>query len=234
VNAERLLGGDSTKLLDFFALAHARRHHVARGLLGEVPVGESAEFTEMMGRCYQPNRLDICERGLVEIPDPLPTLNRAKLIRGIIKRGQDIFIPSEEETDPNEPGTRLFRVYIDPWYLSLHIDFADLLTQVSVECDARIGMGPLSLDRQLSLHSVFGIGGLGVNLAEPGQEEGVADVLLNETRLLVKMLRDALTGLDPGVPIEEVKRIEAGWIEWLSEVRRARASRRKQRSDENR
>jgi hypothetical protein len=229
MNLERLLGGGSTKLRDFFLQAHSRRHHVARTLLGEAPTKESTEFDEILGRCYQPTKADIRESGLAEPVDPLPALNRAKLIRRIVENGHDVF-QRNEESDPNEPGTHRFRIDVHPWFVSITVELAHPLRQISVECDTRIGIGPLSLERQLCLHSILGIGPQGCDLAEPGQERLVADVLVGETRLVVEILKDVLAGVETNVSVEEVRKIETDWIAWLSEARRTRAARRKKDS----
>lgn len=136
-------------------------------------------------------------------------------MRTVLEAGGDIFQRKNETTDPNERGRKIFRVPVDPWYVQVAVDFTDPLAQVSVESDVCIGMGPLDLARQLSLHSVMGIGSLGCDFAQPGQEQTVATVLVEQTRFLIDLLKGILVELNPGPPVEEIKRIEANWIAWF-------------------
>jgi len=228
VNLGRLLGNDQARMLYFFNCAHSRKHHVALTLLKEGQTESQEWFTETLARCYQPKSEDIRGKGLIDTPYNPPRLNRKSLIHSLNQHGHNLL--QQDETDPAEPGRLLFRNNMDPWYVQTAIDFTGPLAQVSVECDVCIGMGPLHLERQLSMHSILGVGPLvGCDLAEPGQEKSVAIVLVEQIRFVLQILEDVLAKLDPGVSVEEIRKTEAEWIAWLSEARRARAARRKKR-----
>src|SRR5690348_3637297 len=175
-NLERLLGSNTTKLRCFFKEAHARRHHIARTALGKSVANEINNFEEILTSAYQPTLAQM-RNGLVLPSDPLARLNQAKLVRSIAQEGQELF-RHKELPDPNERGTHRFRVDMHPWYVRVTVEFARVFSQASVECNACIGLGPLSLERQLCLYSILGIGPQGCDLAEPGQEAQVAKVLV--------------------------------------------------------
>lgn len=219
LNLDRLLSADPLRLSAFFRLAHSRRHHIAQQLLGESLPEDQVGFANLLAQCYTPSPTDVRDHGLLERPEPLSPLNRRQLMRYIRESGKDFFKRENDNTDRNEPKRRVFRVPADPWYVEIAIELSDLLSQILIECDVRIGLGPLSLDRQLSLHSILGVGLLGCDFAEPGEEQAVATTLVGATRLLVDLLRGILAGLDPGVPIADIKRIEGEWISWFASKR---------------
>jgi hypothetical protein len=83
-------------------------------------------------------------------------------------------------------------------------------------------MSDLELQRQISLHRLFGIGPSGWDLTEPGEEENTADLVGEYCQFMLHFFASLLRGLDPDISREEVIQAEQEWKEWLTERRSAR------------
>lgn len=130
----------------------------------------------------------------------------------------------EEKTDPAEPGEWLYEASQEAWRIVVRI-YSGSYFQVDFEFDVLLGMGDLYLQRQLSLHRVFGIGPSAWDLCRSGDEAKVAELIRGHCLFMFSSLSRLLADLDPGISRQEVIRAEEEWKQWLSEVRAARASR---------
>ncbi len=95
-----------------------------------------------------------------------------------------------------------------------------------VDLDINIGMGPLSLARQLSLTGFFGIAGNVWDVTPIGDEEKLAAYFKEYSDFMMRFIGGAIADLDPQITPSEVADAEAEWKDWLEENRARRIARR--------
>jgi hypothetical protein len=206
--------------LHFFLIGHGCCHHAAVSSLGQ-PVPSNEEVLALVRRCADPSASDIRQLGLLPLATPVPRLNRRKLHKATRENLAPLF---DEMTDPAEPDVWLYEAGCGPWRLVLRI-YTSPYFQLDLEFDVLLGMGDLYLERQLSLHRLFGIGPSSWDLCNPGEEGKAADLLHAHAQFMVSALSGLLADLNPGISRDEGIRAETEWKQWLNEVRAQRATR---------
>ncbi|HTS04332.1 MAG TPA: hypothetical protein VMP68_02035 [Candidatus Eisenbacteria bacterium] len=214
-NLHKFFLGDVDERLRFFIIAHACRNHRVATRLGQ-PVLEGEEILEVLRRCRNPTVSDVTERGFIPPSTPILPLNRRRLNTAIRTRLGTQF---EEKVDVSEPNERSYESHSGPWQFAALIDTRGEHSQVQLEFEISMGMGDLTLSRQLSLHSLFGVCGTSWDLARPGEEGNVAELVGEYSFFMLDLLAPILRNLDPGILPEEVALAEKEWKEWLTEVR---------------
>jgi hypothetical protein len=221
-NLHQLLKIENANDLRFFLILHGCHHQRVLSQLGqEIPSHE--EEVAMLKRCIDPPEQDVRRSGLLPLSAPMSRLNKRKLNSAIRARLSRFF---NEDFDPSLPNERDYEARNGAWQIIARIDTRASCSQVEIEFDIRLGMGPLSLARQVSLHGVFGIGPSGWDLAKPGDEEEIAQLVEEYCQFMVPALSSLVKELDPGISIEEVSKAEQEWAQWLKLIRAERASRR--------
>lgn len=222
-NLHRLIRSRSEDRLGFFLIRHACRHQKVLTQLGQsIPPDEDVSMT--LHRCIDPHGLDVSQRGLLPLSLPVRRLSRRKLHSFTTI---ELAPPFEEKTDPSEPSEWSYETRSGPWRILVRIQTPSSGFQLDLEFDLLLGMGDLSLSRQLSLHQMMGIGPSAWDIAEPGEEKKVAELLGEHCRFMVEFLSPLLCDLDPGISNDEVIRAEHEWKEWLDQVRLERTGRSK-------
>jgi len=220
-NLHKLFETGEEDRMRFFLIRHACRHQWAITHLGQ-PTLSPDEVPPLLNRCIDPSGTDVIKNGLLPLSTPVPRLNRRKLHAATKAILAPIFT---EKTDPAEPGEWSYETCAGPWKILVRISTSSSDFQVDLEFDVLLGMGDLHLDRQLSLHRAFGIGPSAWDLSEPGDEQGIAELIGEYCRFMVSSLSGLLTDLDPGISRDEVRQAEEEWKQWLGEVRAQRARR---------
>jgi hypothetical protein len=205
-NLHKLLKIDDDGLR-FFLVRHGCRNRQALSRLGQ-PVPSHEEETEVMKRCIDPAEPDVRRSGLLPLSTPVSRLNKRKLKSAIRARLSPIF---EEKIDHSEPDERSYETRTGAWQIVALVDTGASYSQAEIEFDVRLGMGDLYLERQVSLHRLFGIGPTAWDLARPGDEEGIAHLIEEYCRFMVTALSSLLKELDPGISREEVVQAEEEW-----------------------
>jgi hypothetical protein len=229
VNLHKLFGPGIDDRLRFFLVGHAYSYRLVVPNV-QHPVPSNEEVLTFMRRCIDPSKSDIRQNGLLPLSTPVPRLNRRKLHAATKAILAPIFT---EKTDPAEPGEWLYETYAGPWKILVRISTSSSDFQVDLEFDVILGMGDLHLDRQLSLHRAFGIGPSAWDLSEPGEEQGIAELIGEYCRFMVSSLSGLLADLEPSISGDEVRQAEEEWKQWLSEVRAERAGRPPRRRPTN-
>jgi|SRR5579863_1876115 len=215
VNLHRLFKSRAEDRLRFFLIRHACRHRNEIMHLGQsIPSDEEVSFA--LRRCIDPQGSDVSQIGLLPLSTPVPRLNRRKLRSFTKMKLAPMF---EEATDPSEKGEWLYETQSGPWRILARIQTPSSGFQLDLEFDVLLGMGDLSLSRQLSLHQLLGIGPSTWDLAEPGEEENLAALVGEYCRFLLDFLTPLLRDLEPGISREEVLLAEREWKLWLDRVR---------------
>jgi hypothetical protein len=207
--------------LRFFLISHGCCHHAAVSYLGQ-PNPSNEEVLALMRRCVDPSTSDIRQLGLLPLATPVPRLNQRKLHRATTESLAPLF---EEMTDSAEPDVWLYKAWCGPWRFVIRI-YTSQHFQLDLEFDVLLGMGDLYLERQLSLHRLFGIGPSAWDLCKPGEEEKAAGLIKDYCQFMLSSLSGLLADLNPGISKEEVVRAEAEWKEWLGKVRAERRASR--------
>ncbi len=222
-NLHRLIRSRNEDRLGFFLIRHACRHQNVVTHLGQsIPSDEDVSIT--LQRCIDPQGLDVSQKGLLPLSMPVPRLSRRKLHSFTKIELAPLF---EEKTDPSDTSEWLYETQSGPWCILVRIQTPTSGFQLDLEFDVLLGMGDLSLSRQLSLHRILGIGPSAWDLAEPGKEEKVAELVGEHCLFMVRFLSPLLCDLDPGISNDEVIRAEHEWKEWLNQVRSERTRRSK-------
>lgn len=220
-NLHQLVEADGENGLRFFLIRHGCRNRSALSRLGQL-VPSDEEETALMNRCIDPPERDVRRSGLLPLSTPVSRLNKDKLKSAIRARLRPI---SEENLDPSEPYEPTYATHAGPWQIITMIDMRAPYSQAQLDFDIRLGMGDLSLARQISLHALFGIAQSAWDLAKPGDEEEIARMIEEHCRFMVPALSNLLVDLDPGISRQEVVQAEEEWKQWLIESRAERASR---------
>jgi len=217
-NLHKLFETGEEDRMRFFLIRHACRHHWAVSHLGQ-PTLSPDEVPPLLTQCIDPSRVDVIKKGLLPLSTPVPRLNRRRLHAATKASLAPIL---EEKTDRADPREWLYEAFNGPWRILVRITGSSDF-QVDLEFDVLLGMGDLHLDRQLSLHRVFGIGPSTWDLSEPGDEPRIAELIEEYCRFMVSSLSGLLTDMDPGISSDEVRQAEEEWKQWLNEVRAGRA-----------
>jgi hypothetical protein len=219
-NLQKFLAEDLEERVRFFMIAHACRNRRVAARLGQPVIGEE-EILEVLRRCVDPAALDVTQKGFLPLSTPVLPLNRRHLKTAIRRSLGSQF---EEKVDISEPNERLYETRSGPWQVAALIDLRGEHFQVQLEFEISLGMGDLTLSRQLSLHSLFGTGRTAWDMASPGEEEDVAELIAKYSSFMLHLLGPILCNLDPGILPEEVALAEKEWKEWLMEVRAKRST----------
>ncbi len=221
-NLHQLLKIENANDLRFFLILHGCRHQKALLRLGqEVPSHE--EEVAVLKRCIDPAESDVRRNGLLPFSAPIMRLNK-RTLNSAIRARLSRFL--KEDFDPSLPNERAYEARSGAWQIVARIDTRASYSQVEIEIDIRLGMGPLSLVRQVSLHGLFGIGPTAWDLAKPGDEEEIARLVEEYCQFMVPALSSQVKELDPEISMEEVAQAEQEWMLWHKVVRAERASRR--------
>ena len=216
-NLHRFLS-DEQDPLRFFLLCHGYRHRSVLSRLGQaVPSDEG--LSSILRRCIDPSGTDVTQRGLLPLSTPVPRLNRRKLHSAIRLRLAPAFL---ETTDPSDHREWSFERRIRSWRLVARATSSSD-SQLDLEFDVILGMGDLSLARQLSLHRLLGIGPSAWDLVVPGEEEKAADLVGEYSEFLASAFSGLLADLVPGVTEEDVRQAESEWKAWVQEMRAKKA-----------
>jgi hypothetical protein len=221
-NLHQLSKTESGYDLRFFLIRHGCYHQRALSQLGQ-QVPSDDEAIAALKRCVDPSELDARRNGLLAFATPIRRLNK-RTLNSAIRARLSRFL--NEDFDPSLPNERTYEARSGPWQIIAQIDTRASYAQVEVEFDIRLGMGPLSLARQVSLHRLFGIGPSAWDLAKPGDEEEIARLVEEYCQFMVAALSSLVKELDPEISMEEVAHAEQEWMEWLIVVRAERAARR--------
>jgi hypothetical protein len=224
-NLHQLFSGDEDDPLRFFLIRHACRYQGALMHLGQ-PIPSDEGMSQLLRRCIDPSGSDVSRRGLLPLSTAVPRLNRRTLHAALGARLVPVF---EEKTDQSDRGEWLFEARTGPWIFVARYSTSISLFQIDLEFDVVLGMGDLSLSRQLSLHRLFGIGPSAWDLARPGEEEATAALINEHSRFMLTSLSTLLEDLDPSITKEEVLQAENEWRQWLAESRAQRAHRTSRR-----
>jgi hypothetical protein len=219
-NLQQFFRNNIEDRLRFVLISHGCCHHATVSYLGQ-PVPSNEEVLALMRRCVDPSASDIHQLGLLPFATHVPRLNQRKLHRAARERLASLV---EEITDPAEPDVWLYEARCGPWRFLIRI-YTSPHFQLDLEFDVLLGMGDLYLERQLSLHRLFGIGPSAWDLCKPGQEEKAAGLINDYCQFMLSSLSGLLADLDPGISRDEVMRAETEWKQWLNEVRAQRISR---------
>lgn len=214
-NLNRLLASEGEDFLRFFLLSHACSHQWAVSRLGQT-VPSSDEVVSIVKRCIAPSDSDVMRRGLLPLSTSVPQLNRRNLQSAINLNLRDSW---QSEIDPAEPRQQSHSRRVGCWQLSALVETPGPHAQLILEFDIRLGLGDLSLARQLSLHGLFGIGGAAWDLGRPGDEDKLGALIKKHCEFMFDLLSPLLTELDAGIMPAEVAQAEMEWKEWLAEVR---------------
>jgi hypothetical protein len=220
-NLRKLLGPDPDNRLNFFIIAHACRHKWALSQQ-EQPVVDCGEVLATLKRCTTPSKSDIEQRLLLPLETSVPKLNRRRLNSEVSKNLKFAF---EENRDPSEPTESTYTLRKGRWHISAVVDLRAADAQASLEFELALGMGDLTLARQISLHSLLGIGQTSWDMAMPGQEGEIAVTIAEYCQFMIPFLSSSLKDLNPGIGDDEVTRAEREWLSWLDEVRLTRKRR---------
>jgi hypothetical protein len=220
-NLHRLFENQTEDQLRFFLIRHACAHRRSLSHLG-LAIPPVDELEPLVWRCIDPNGSDAEVHGLLPLSTPVPRLGRRKLHRAI---KSNLLPEFQESTDPADPSKWLYEATIGPWRIAQQIATSSDHFQVEFNFDVLLGMGDLWLDRQLSLHRLFGVGPSAWDLVEPGQEDDIACLAGEYGRFMLGFFSEALKDLDPGISAQEVAQAEQEWIEWLTERRATRKPR---------
>jgi hypothetical protein len=224
-NLHRLLGSQAEDRLRFFLVRHACRHQKVLTHLGQ-PIPPEEEVSRVLRRCIDPQGSDV-QSGLLPLLTPVPRLNRRELHSLTKTKLAPLF---EEKTDPSDKSEWLYETQSGPWRILARIQAPAPGFQLDLEIDVLLGMGDLSLSRQLSLHQLLGIGPSAWDLAKLGDEDLVAELAGQHCRFMVDFLSPLLCGLEPGISREEVLQAEREWKEWLAQVKSERMRQSKPRN----
>jgi hypothetical protein len=173
-NLKKVLGANSEDRVRFFLICHGYRYRSFSGPLN-IPVPNAEEQHAILKMCMHPSRSDVAQWQLLPLETPKPRIDQRKLNAAIQKHLGNSY---QETRDPNSPTERWFSTRVGAWQFVWLID-KPRHAQLSIELDVRIGMGPLSLARQISLTGFYGVAGHIWNLTSPGDEEHLADYVKN-------------------------------------------------------
>jgi hypothetical protein len=216
-NLHQLFKSDEAELVRLLLVRNSRKLSAAAH--GDLPALSEEELSPLLRRCVDPAGADVNQRGMLPLSTQIPRLNRRKL-RSAVRTSLASFF--DEKTDYSEPSEWFYEARCGSWYLLAVIYTSSSYSQVDLEFDVRLGMGDLSLARQLSLHRLLTIGPTTWDLSEPGEEGKVAELVNEHCRFMLRSMTPLLADLNAGISWEEVTQAEKEWKEWLAEVRATR------------
>jgi hypothetical protein len=222
-NLRQLFNDDKEELVRLLLIRGSRILSTVAHL--DLPVLSEDELSPVLNRCVDPSETDVSELGMLPLSTRVPGLNRRRLRSSV---EANLISRFQEKADYSEPGEWFYEARCGSWLLVPVIYASSSDFQVELEFNVGLGMGPLSLCRQLSLHRLFAIGPTIWDLSQAGEEAAMAELISEHCRFMLDSLTPLLAEVAPGISREEVVQAEAEWKEWLVEVRAARKQRKMQ------